>query len=245
MKKFIILIALLGLAVQGFAQTSLQRYASYDLEEHTNAISDVLRVRSGACINFGYLNMQWHDPAGLVAYYPDFMLHGFNYNGDFLLPIWGPFGLDINMIGMSFGMGNVKGESGGPYVLAPESDGDFATHMSWNVGLMPVLNFFVTPTIQVRGYAGVKAYLQFMLDGTDPFPINTLNDGVKDIGKMGWLNKSFGFEVVFNSTGIRLMYEDAFSGRLNNKFYEDHGLIRDVYDPRYKMISLGVTFWMD
>lgn len=62
---------------------------------------------------------------------------------------------------------------------------------------------------------------------------------------MGWLNKSFGFEVVFNKTGIRLMYEDALAGRLNNQFYEDRGISRDAYDPRYKMISLGVTFWMD
>ena len=233
MKKFIILIALLGLAVQGFAQTSLQKYASYDLEEHTNAISDVLRVRSGACINFGYLNMQWYDPVGMYYYYPDFMMHGFNYNGDFLFPIWGPLALDWNMIGMSFGMGKVK-----------ETD-ELATHMSWNMGLMPVLNFFVTPKIQVRAYGGVKGYLQFMLDGTDSYPINTLSDGVKDIGRMGWLNKSFGFEVVFNKTGIRFMYEDALAGRLNNQFYEDRGISRTVYDPRYKMISLGVTFWMD
>lgn len=233
MKKFIILIALLGLAVQGFAQTSLQRYASYDLEEHTNTISDVLRVRSGACINFGYLNMQWYDPIGMYYYYPDFMMHGFNYNGDFLFPIWGPLALDWNMIGMSFGMGKVKGTD------------ELATHMSWNMGLMPVLNFFVTPKIQVRAYGGVKGYLQFMLDGTDNYPINTLSDGVKDIGRMGWLNKSFGFEVVFNKTGIRFMYEDALAGRLNNQFYEDRGMSRDAYDPRYKMISLGVTFWMD
>lgn len=238
MKKSIILIALLGLAVQGFAQTSLQRYASYDLEEHTNAISDVLRVRSGACINFGYLNMQWYDPVGMYYYYPDFMMHGFNYNGDFLFPIWGPLALDWNMIGMSFGMGKAKGPG-------TAEDGDFATHMSWNMGLMPVLNFFVTPTIQVRAYGGVKAYLQFMLDGTDSYPINTLSDGVKDIGRMGWLNKSFGFEVVFNKTGIRFMYEDALAGRLNNQFYEDRGMSRNGYDPRYKMISLGVTFWMD
>ena len=233
MKKFIILIALLGLAVQGFAQTSLQKYASYDLEEHTNAISDVLRVRSGACINFGYLNMQWYDPMDMYYYYPDFMMHGFNYNGDFLFPIWGPLALDWNMIGMSFGMGKVKGRD------------ELATHMSWNMGLMPVLNFFVTPKIQVRAYGGVKGYLQFMLDGTDSYPINTLSDGVEDIGRMGWLNKSFGFEVVFNKTGIRFMYEDALAGRLNNQFYEDHSISRTVYDPRYKMISLGVTFWMD
>ena len=238
MKKSIILIALLGLAVQGFAQTSLQRYASYDLEEHTNAISDVLRVRSGACINFGYLNMQWYDPAGLVYVYPDYTLHGFNYQADYLFPIWGPIGLDFNMIGMSFGMGKAKGPG-------TAEDGDFATHMSWNMGVLPVLNFYVAPKIQVRGYAGVKGYLQFLLDGTDPFPINTLSDGVKDIGRMGWLNKCFGFELVFKSTGIRLMYEDAFSGRLNNKFYEDRGMSRNGYDPRYKMISLGVTFWMD
>ena len=233
MKKFIILIALLGLAVQGFAQTSLQAYASYDLEEHTDKLSDFLRVESAACINFGYLNMQWYDPVGTNAFYPDFMLHGFNYNGDFLFPIWGPLGLDWNMIGMSFGMGKVKPTD------------ELALHMSWNMGLMPVLNFFVAPKIQIRGYAGVKGYLQFLLDGTDSFPINTMNDGLNDIGKMGWLNKCFGFEVVFKNTGIRLMYEDGLGGRLNKQFYDDRTMTRDVSDPRYKMISLGVTFWMD
>ena len=239
MKRTIILLALMGLAVQGFAQTSLQSYASYDLEEHTNTLSDMLRVPQAACINFGYLNMQWSDPAGRVGPYPDFTLHGFNYNGDFLFPIWGPIGLDWNMIGMSFGMGKVKPGPG------TASDGDFATHMSWNMGLLPVLNFYVTPKIQLRGYAGIKAYLQFLMDGTDSFPINTLSDGVKDIGRMGWLNKCLGAEIVFGSTGFRLMYEQGLSGRLNDQYYTDHGFTRDMWDPRYKMISFGITFWMD
>lgn len=233
MKRIIIVLALLGLAFQGLAQTSLQDYARYDLEEHTDKLSEFLRVESAACINFGYLNAQWRDPAAQITPYPDFTLHGFNYNGDFLLPIWGPVGLDINMIGMSFGMGNVTATD------------ELAMHMSWNVGLMPVLNFFVTPKIQVRGYAGVKAYLQFLLDGTDSFPINALSDGVTDIGRIGWLNKSFGAEVVFKSTGIRLMIEDGISGRLNNKYYENTGLQRSQYNPRYKMVSFGVCFWMD
>ncbi len=239
-----ILIALLGIAGQALAQTSLQNYASYDLEEHTNTISDVLRVRSAACLNFGYLNMHWADPnvpmtTNVAPFYPDYTMHGFNYNGDFLFPIWGPIGLNWNMIGMNFGMGKVKGTATG------DGDDDFAIHMSWNMGLMPVLNFYVTPSIQLRGYAGIKAYLQFMLDGTDQFPINTLNDGVETIGRMGWLNKCLGAEIVFGKTGIRFMYEQGLSGRLKDKYYADHNFTRDLWDPRYTMISVGLTFWME
>ncbi|MCR4910508.1 MAG: hypothetical protein K5909_04430 [Bacteroidales bacterium] len=233
MKRLLLIFALLGASLAGFAQH--RTYATYDLTQKTDKLSDIFYCENAMSIAFGYTNMQWKDPNGFTA--PGApangsAVHGFKYESDFQWALWGPLALDIQWIGFNFGMG--------------KWGNDLATHMSWNVGLMPTFSIHITPDIQFRAYAGYKAYLAFCLDGTDPFPLTTLSDNVESIGKGGWINKTIGADLVFEKFGIRLSYEAPQKGRLKDSWYANNpSVTRETYNPGYYTLNLGLVWWFE
>ena len=237
MKRLVLISALLGLALSGYAQSALYPYASYDLQEHVNKLPEILRCESGMNLHVGYSNLTWYNGApqaeniaGFFNHPETYTIHGFNYGSDYVFPIWGPIGLDLKWLGITAGFGKIGEE--------------FGSFMSWDFGLMPVFNLRLNDKVQLRAFGGVRAYVSFLMDGSDSFPLTTLSDNKDSIGKGAWLNKAMGVEVILKKTGIRLTYEDALKGRLKDKWYGDSTELRNTYDPRYKVLSLSVVFWM-
>ena len=247
MKRIVLIIALMGLALNSFAQTSLHPYAGYDLQQKTNRLPEILRCESGMNLHFGYSQLNWHNPVvdnGLVQLdeggnllyeYPNaYTLYGLHYGSDYVFPIWGPIGLDLKWLGITAAFGKINDET--------------ASFMSWDFGLMPVFNVVLNDKIQLRAFGGIRAYISFLMDGSDRFHLTTLSDDKESWGKGAWLNSTFGAEVIIKKVGIRFSYEDGLSGRMKDKFYSDDKTkaaeLRKAYDPRYRVISLGLVFWM-
>ena len=232
MKRLVLILALLGVSLAGFAQN--RQYATYDLNQSKDKLSEMFYCDNAMSIAFGYTNMQWKDPAGNIA--PGApangsALHGFKYESDFLWALWGPLALDIIWLGYNAGFGSWNG--------------DFAAHMSWNWGILPTFSMHINYNTQLRLFAGYKAYVAFCLDGTDPFPLTTLSDNVESIGKLGWINKTIGGEIVFDTFGIRVSYETPLNGRLKDSWYANTGVSRDAYNPGYYTLNLGVVWWFE
>ena len=96
MKRLVLILALLGVSLAGFAQN--RQYATYDLNQSKDKLSEMFYCDNAMSIAFGYTNMQWKDPAGNIA--PGApangsAVHGFKYESDFLWALWGPLALDI------------------------------------------------------------------------------------------------------------------------------------------------------
>ena len=232
MKRFVLIIALLGASLAGFAQN--RNYATYDLNQSKDKLSNMFYCENAMSIAFGYTNMQWKDPNGNTAPGAPVnasALHGFKYESDFQWALWGPLALNIQWLGFNFAMG--------------KWDNDIAMHMSWNVGLMPTFSMHITDDMQLRLYGGAKAYVGFCIDGTDAFPLITLSDNVESIGKLGWLNKTVGADIVFDKFSVRVSYEAPLKGRLKDKWYADHMTDRSLYDPGYYTLNLGLVWWFE
>ena len=232
MKRLVLILALLGVSLAGFAQN--RQYATYDLRQSTDKISDIFYCENAMSIAFGYTNMLWKDPNGNIAPGAPVnasALHGFKYESDFLWALWGPLALDIQWLGFNFAMG--------------KWDDELAMHLSWNVGLMPTFSMHVTDDIQLRLYAGAKAYLGFCLDGTDSFPLLTLSDNVDDVGKLGWTNKIVGIDLVLDKVTLRASYETPLSHRMKDSWYSRAGVTPEMYDPGYNTLNLGLVWWFE
>ena len=261
MKRIVLIIALMGLALSSFAQTALHPYARYDLQQKTNRLPEILRCESGMNLHFGYSQLMWHNPASsdMVFFnaengyvYPEtYTLYGLHYGSDYLLPIWGPIGLDIKWLGITAGFGKIKNQylDVNTMMVDPSrSDEEGASFISWDFGLMPVFNVMVKDNFQIRAFGGIRAYITFLMDGNDSFHLTTLSDGKENWGRGAWLNSAFGAEVVIKKVGIRFSYENGLTGRMKDKFYSDDKStveeFRKVYNPRYKSISLSLVFWL-
>lgn len=231
MKRIILIAALLASALQGYAQDLFHGYDTYTLNTKENHLADILNCESDMGLIIGYVNMQWVDPVGSPGGQPMFTLHGLKYEGNYVMPIWGPLGLDITYLGLNFAVGKMP-------------TGETPMHMSWNFALMPMLTTQFGK-FRLNAFAGVKPYISFLLDGTDSYPITTLSDNVDSWGRGLWLNSAIGVDLVHNNkTGLRITYENGLSGRLKDKYYEDTGMSRSSYDPRYSMLSVCLVFWM-
>lgn len=224
MKRLVLIFALLGLCLTAFAQTAFQPYAQYDLQQKKNRLPEILRCESGMNLHFGYSQLSWYDP-GMD---PLYTIYGFHYGSDYVFPIWGPLGLDLKWLGLTAGFGRFNEQ--------------FASFMSWDFGLMPVFNVMINDKFQIRAFGGIRAYISFLMDGTDSFPLTTLSDGVDSIGKGAWLNSTFGAEFIIKKMGIRFSYENGLSGRVKEKFVGSYPGAGP--ESRYKVISLGLVFWM-
>lgn len=232
MKRLVLILALLGVSLAGFAQN--RQYATYDLRQSTDKISEIFYCENAMSIAFGYTNLNFGDPNSAFSGTGtpnNVSQHGFKYESDFLWALWGPLALDIEWLGFNFAMG--------------KWDNDLAMHMSWNVGLMPTFSVHVTDDIQLRLYAGYKAYVGFCIDGTDSFPLVTLSENQDGFGKLGWIDKTVGADLVFDKFGIRVSYETPLNGRLRDSWYANTGVSRDAYNPGYRFLNIGFVWWFE
>lgn len=229
MKKIVLSTLLLALTLMGQAQNIFQPYSTYTLEQKEDKLSDILYVDSAMMMIFGYENFKWNDPVN-PAGNPIYQLHGFKYDADAIIPIWGPVALDLNFIGFNGAFGRY--------------DGEFACQMSWNIGVMPMLGVQFN-RFKIHLFGGVKGYLSFLLDGTDSFPLTTLSSKQKSIGRIGFLTAPLGIDLIYKNIGLRVSYEKGITGRLKDKWYEENAMPRELYNPRYDMLSVSLIIFMD
>jgi len=227
MKKIYLILVLFSLTFIGRAQGVYENYSTYTLEQSENKLSDILRCESGMTISFGYAQNKFVEPS---ASDPIYSLNGFSYDGDAIISIWGPIGLDLNFIGLNCGFGKFLDES--------------AFQMSWNFGLMPMFGL-TFDDLKLHLFAGPKMYISFLMDGTDSFPLTTLNDGVENIGKGIFFTGNIGADIIYKSVGLRINYGKGLSGRLKDSYYENSGTSREVFDPRYNMLNVSFIYYMD
>ena len=224
MKRLVLIFALLGLCLTAFAQTSFQPYAKYDLQQKTNRLPEILRCESGMNLHFGFSQLNWHNPGED----PMYSVYGLNYGSDYVFPIWGPLGLDLKWLGITAAFG--------------KADDASSAFISWDFGLMPVFNVQINDKLQFRAFGGVRAYITFLMDGTDNFPLTTLTDGKENLGRGVWLNSAVGAEFIIKKVGLRLTYEDGLSGRVKEKFVGSHPWAGS--ESRYSNLSFSLVFWM-
>lgn len=256
MKKiFVVIVLLAGWSLTLAAQGVYELYDSYDLTEKEDNLSKIFRCDMDMNMSFGYLNMQWKNNAPLAD--PGFSgtlntSHGFHYSSDFLLPVWGPLGINFRWLDLAFGFG--KWDLSRLGMTADPGKTSTSLTMSLGLGIMPSLQFHFGQ-FWTTLFGGVKGYGAFF-DGPDSYPLSSMNEKKRSsISNVFFANYLAGIDLNYKSIGFRFTYEWGWSQRMKDAFYNpetvtsiynDYNKMRwdkQQYNPRYDMFTISFIYW--
>ena len=263
MKKTVLaLLLFVGVFGSANAQTMYDLYSGYDVDTNEDNTSDIFRCKSQMNMVFGYTNWAFTNNAPMAA---DFgaptgnlaQMHGFSYTSDYLLPIWGPFGIAFNWLDFSFGMGKWDVD----YLktgVRSETTKD-PIHISLGIGIMPTFCINAGSKFSVHLFGGVKGYLAFM-DGPNAYPLNSTDEkNYPSIGSIAYANAIAGIDLHFGNVGLRFSYQWGFTQRMKKAFYEGgsdksealkkeynrNGWTKDAFNPRYNIMTIAFIYKFD
>ena len=265
MKKILLSLSLaLAAFFSASAQNMYDLYSGYETHESQNNTAEIFKLKPGISMAFSYLNMPWvnrkanPNPSlnGVLA-----TEHGFSYAAEYMMPIWGPIGINWRFLDFSFALGNWN-----PSRLGVPPDKGSKDHLGFNIslgiGIMPTLGFNFGP-VRTIFYGGLKGYLNFIDGASGYYPINCEDKSSKNIGSIAFATYMAGIDLVFGNFGLRFNYEWGWTNRLKDQYYPTYasseGLqhqlyhdyngdptrTRDVYNPRYDIITVGFVYWFD
>ena len=257
MKKTVLaLLLFVGVFGSANAQTMYDLYSGYELDTHEDKSSDIFRCKSQMNMVFGYSNWRWNNKAAAAD--PNFsgtlaQLHGFSYTSDYLLPIWGPFGISFTWLDFEFAMGNWDKRKFG-YDMPEDYSPTSGFNISMGIGIMPTfcLN---AGKFSFHAFGGIKGYLSF-IDGLKGYPINYSDSKAKisPITHFAYANWAAGVDLLYGDVGIRFIYQWGWTNRMKDNFYdkerEAHNYnpkdwSRDQFNPRYDMFTIAFIYKFD
>ena len=263
MKKIIFTLMLfVGAFGYSGAQTMYDLYTGYQIYNSEDKSGDVFRCESQMNMVFGYTNWSFNNkapqaemfgaPTGRLA-----TLHGFSYSSDYLMPVWGPFGIAFNWLDFSFGMGKWDTE----YLKTgvPSNKTSDPIHISMGLGIMPTFCINAGRVFSMHLFGGVKGYLTFM-DGPNSYPLNSTKEKTRpSIANIAYANAIAGVDLLFGDFGLRFSYQWGFTQRMKKQFYgygdtetaqkiqESNPMhwTKEMYNPRYDMFTVALIYKFD
>ncbi len=263
MKKTVLsLLLFVGVFGSANAQTMYDLYSGYELDTHEDNTSDIFRCKSQMNMVFGYTNWAFVNnapnaevfgaPTGNLA-----QMHGFSYTSDYLMPVWGPFGIAFNWLDFSFGMGKWDVDYLKTGVKSDRTKDPI--HISLGIGIMPTFCINAGSKFALHLFGGVKGYLAFM-DGPNAYPLNSTNEKkYPSIGSIAYANAIAGIDLHFGNVGLRFSYQWGFTQRMKKAFYEGdsdksialraeynpNNWTKEMYDPRYNIMTIAFIYKFD